>query len=115
MAVRSGGPPSPLHAGPHVNPERPERKRWITMADTLTPTPVKWLYCFACAEPFEMVGSTARCSCGRSSARLDGNILEVRGPTRALAPVETAIHVDGGEWMPVPEDVFIRRVLHRAA
>ena len=85
------------------------------MADTLAPSPVKWLYCFACAGPFEMVGSAAHCSCGRSSVRLDGNVLEIQGPTRVLAPVETAIHVDGGEWMPVPEDVFIRRVVPRAA
>jgi hypothetical protein len=85
------------------------------MADTLAPTPVKWLYCFACGEPFELAGRDASCPCRRSSARLDGGILEIRGPTRALAPVETVIRVDGGEWAPLPEDVFIRRVLPSAA
>ena len=101
--------PSPLLAGPHVNLEV------MTMADTLAPTPVKWLYCFACEEPFELAGSDGSCGCGRSSARLDGGIVEIQGPTRALAPVETVIRLDGGEWAPLPEDVFIRRVLPRAA
>jgi hypothetical protein len=85
------------------------------MADTLAPTPVKWLYCFACGETFELVATDASCPCGRSSARVDGGILEIAGPTRALAPVETVIRVDGGEWAPLPEDVFIRRVLPSAA
>jgi hypothetical protein len=100
---------SPLLAGPHVNLEV------MTMADTLAPTPVKWLYCFACEEPFELAGSEGSCGCGRSSARLDGGIVEIQGPTRALAPVETVIRLDGGEWAPLPEDVFIRRLLPRAA
>jgi hypothetical protein len=85
------------------------------MAGTLAPTPVKWLYCFACGETFELVGPDASCPCGRSSARVDGGIIEIAGPTRALAPVETVIRVDGGEWAPLPEDVFIRRVLPSAA
>jgi len=109
LAVRSGAPLSPLLAGPHVNLEV------MTMADTLAPTPVKWLYCFACEEPFELAGSDGSCGCGRSSVRLDGGIVEIQGPTRALAPVETVIRLDGGEWAPLPEDVFIRRVLPRAA
>jgi hypothetical protein len=46
---------------------------------------------------------------------MDGGIVEVQGPTRALAPVETVIRLDGGEWAPLPEDVFIRRVLPTAA
>jgi hypothetical protein len=87
----------------------------MAMTDLLAPTPVKWLYCFACEEAFELAGSHASCGCGRSSARLDGGILEIQGPTRALAPVETVIRLDGGEWAPLPEDVFIRRVLPRAA
>jgi hypothetical protein len=29
--------------------------------------------------------------------------------------VEKVIRVDGGEWAPVPEDVFIHRVLPTAA
>jgi len=85
------------------------------MADALEPIPVKWLYCFACDEPFELLPPVAECSCGRSSARLDGGVLEVRGPAKALAPVEMVIRVDGGEWAPVPEDVFIHRVLTTAA
>ena len=85
------------------------------MADTLAPTPVKWLYCFACGTPFELIGSDVTCTCERSSARLDGGILEIQGPARALAPVETVIRLDGGEWVPLPEDVFIRRVLPNAA
>ncbi len=87
----------------------------MAVTDMLAPTPVKWLYCFACEETFELEGSHASCGCGRSSARVDGGIVEVQGPTRALAPVETVIRLDGGEWAPLPEDVFIRRVLPRAA
>jgi hypothetical protein len=87
----------------------------MAMTDMLAPTPVKWLFCFACEEPFELAGSHGSCGCGRSSARLDGGIVEIQGPTRALAPVETVIRLDGGEWAPLPEDVFIRRVLPRAA
>lgn len=34
---------------------------------------------------------------------------------RALAPVETVVRVDGGQWAPLPEDVFIRRLLPDAA
>ena len=111
MAVRSGAPPSPLHAGPHVN----SRSEVIAMADALETTPVKWLYCFACDEPFELLTPVAECPCGRSSARLDGGVLEVRGPAKVLAPVEKVVRVDGGEWAPVPEDVFIHRVLAAAA
>jgi hypothetical protein len=87
----------------------------MAMTDVLAPTPVKWLYCFACEETFELAGSDGSCGCGRSSARLDGGIVEIQGPARALAPVETVIRLDGGEWAPLPEDVFIRRVLPRAA
>jgi len=101
--------PSPLLVGPQRQLEV------MAMTDLLAPTPVKWLYCFACEESFELAGSHASCGCGRSSARLDGGILEIQGPTRALAPVETVIRLDGGEWAPLPEDVFIRRVLPRAA
>lgn len=111
MAVRSGAPPSPLHAGPHVN----SNSEVIAMADALEPAPVKWLYCFACNEPFELLPPVAECPCGRSSARLDGGVLEVRGPAKVLAPVEKIVRVDGGEWAPVPEDVFIHRVLPTAA
>lgn len=85
------------------------------MAETLEPTPVKWLYCFACDQPFELLPPLARCDCGRSTARLDGGVLEVQGPAKALAPIEKIVHVDGGEWAPVPEDVFIHRVLPAAA
>jgi hypothetical protein len=46
------------------------------MVDTLDATPVKWLYCFACGRPFELIGPDATCPCERSNARLDGGILE---------------------------------------
>jgi hypothetical protein len=85
------------------------------MGDTLRQTQLKWLYCFACDEPFELVGLEATCPCARSTARVDGGVVEIEGPTRALAPVETVVRVDGGEWSPLPEDVFIRRVLPHAA
>ena len=85
------------------------------MVDTLAPTPVKWLYCFACGTPFELTGSDTTCPCHRSTARLDGGILEIQGPARALAPIEIVVRLDGGEWAPLPEDVFIRRVLPNAA
>lgn len=85
------------------------------MSDTLRQTQLKWLYCFACNEPFELVGLKAICPCRRSTARVDGGVVEIEGPTRALAPVETVVRVDGGEWSPLPEDVFIRRVVPHAA
>jgi hypothetical protein len=28
-----------------------------------------------------------------------------------LAPIETVIKVEGGEWAPVPDDIAIRRVV----
>ena len=108
MTVRSGAPPPPCSPG-RTSTEV------MAVTDMLAPTPVKWLYCFACEETFELAGLHASCGCGRSSARVDGGIVEVQGPTRALAPVETVIRLDGGEWAPLPEDVFIRRVLPRAA
>jgi hypothetical protein len=108
LTVRLGAPPPPCTPGRTSS-------EVMAMTDMLAPTPVKWLYCFACEETFELAGSHASCGCGRSSARMDGGIVEVQGPTRALAPVETVIRLDGGEWAPLPEDVFIRRVLPTAA
>jgi hypothetical protein len=85
------------------------------MDDTMRQTQVKWLYCFACGEPFELVGLGATCNCRRSAAVMDGGVLEIRGPARALAPVEDVVRVDGGEWVPVFEGVTIKRRVARAA
>ncbi len=85
------------------------------MDETVRQTQVKWLYCFACGDPFELVGLGATCGCLRSAAILDGGILEIRGPVRVLAPVESVVRVDGGEWVPMIEGVTIRRRMSRAA
>lgn len=85
------------------------------MLDVTSQNPVKWSVCYACGEPFEFDGSEASCGCGRSGARIDGGVIEIQGPMRALAPVETVVRVDGGQWAPLPEDVFIRRLLPDAA
>lgn len=85
------------------------------MDDTLRQTQVKWLYCFACGEPFELVGLGATCGCRRSAAIMNGGVLEIQGPARALAPVESIVRVDGGEWVPLLEGVMIHRRVPRAA
>jgi hypothetical protein len=81
------------------------------MDETTRQNQVRWLVCFACGEPFEMVGQEALCPCGRSAARLEAGVVEVEGPAKVLAPIETVIKAEGGEWAPVPDDIVIRRVV----
>jgi hypothetical protein len=83
--------------------------------ETTRQNEVRWLVCFACGEPFDMVGQEALCSCGRSAARVEAGVVEIEGPAKVLAPIETVVRVDGGEWTPVPDDVAIRRVVPHAA
>jgi hypothetical protein len=83
--------------------------------ETTRQNQVRWLLCFACGEPFEMIGQEALCPCGRSAARSEAGVVEIEGPAKVLAPIETVIRVEGGEWTPVPDDVAIRRVVSDAA
>jgi hypothetical protein len=83
--------------------------------ETTRQNQVRWLVCFACGEPFEMLGQDALCSCGRSAAREEAGIVEIEGPAKVLAPIETVVRVEGGEWTPVPEDIAVRRVIPDAA
>ena len=85
------------------------------MDETTRQNEVRWLVCFACGEAFEMVGQEALCPCGRSAARMETGVLEIEGPAKVLAPIETVIRVEGGEWTPVPDDIAIRRVVPDAA
>lgn len=85
--------------------------------DTLLGTHVRWAYCLSCRSAFELTGArTARCRCGRSQAvLLDDETIQVQGPAKALVPLETIVHIEGGEWAIVPEDLTVRRVLPPAA
>jgi hypothetical protein len=83
--------------------------------DETRQTQVRWLLCFACGEPFEMLGQEALCACGRSAARSEAGVVEIEGPAKVLAPIETVVRVEGGEWTPVPDDIAIRRVVPDAA
>ena len=85
------------------------------MEETTRQNEVRWLLCFACNEPFEMVGQEGLCSCGRSAARMEAGVVEIEGPAKVLAPIETVVRVEGGEWTPVPDDIAVRRVDPNAA
>lgn len=84
--------------------------------DTLLATEIRWLYCLPCRRAFELDDGYGACRCGRSEALLlhDGSV-QVQGPVKALTPLETVVHLEGGEWAPVPEDVRVRRVVPSAA
>ncbi|HEX5950896.1 MAG TPA: hypothetical protein VFZ96_07830 [Actinomycetota bacterium] len=84
--------------------------------DTLLGTEIRWVYCLPCRRAFELENDHGRCACGRSEAALlEDGTLQVQGPAKALTPLETIVHVDGGEWTIVPEDVTVHRVLPPAA
>ena len=85
------------------------------MDETTRQTQVRWLLCFACGEPFEMLGQEGLCACGRSAARAEAGVVEIEGPAKVLTPIETVVRVEGGEWTPVPDDIVIRRVVPDAA
>lgn len=84
--------------------------------DTLLGTDIRWVYCLPCRRAFELEDGRGTCTCGRSEALLlDGDTLQVKGPAKALTPLDTVVHVDGVEWTLVPEDITVRRVLPPAA
>ena len=88
----------------------------MTSTEMLLSTRIRWVYCLSCRTAFELVEGVGACPCGRSQARtLDEETVQVRGPAKALTPIETVVHVEGGEWAWVPEDVTVRRVLPPAA
>ncbi|HSD48534.1 MAG TPA: hypothetical protein VLE71_01760 [Actinomycetota bacterium] len=81
------------------------------MNDTLLGSNIPWGYCLPCRRAFELENGRGACRCGRSRAALfDDGTLEVQGPARALTPLETVVHLDGGEWTLVPEDAHVRRI-----
>jgi hypothetical protein len=45
----------------------------------------------------------------------DDETVEVAGPGKALTPVETVVHLEGGEWAMLPEGLAVRRVTASAA
>jgi hypothetical protein len=84
--------------------------------DTLLGTDIRWVYCLPCRRAFELEHGRGACRCGRSEAMLlDDGTIQVQGPAKAMTPLETVVHVDGGEWALVPEDVTVHRVLPPAA
>lgn len=83
--------------------------------DALLDTDIRWVYCLPCRRAFELEGGRGACRCGRSEAVvLDEATVQVQGPAKALTPLETVVHVEGGEWTLLPEDVTVRRVLPAA-
>ena len=88
----------------------------MTTTDVLFDQRVRWLYCLPCQRPFELdEDGRGSCDCGRSRGRAVEDEVEVRGPAKALTPLETVVHADGGEWAIIPEDVVVRRVIPPAA
>lgn len=86
------------------------------MTTALLESKLRWLYCLSCRNPFQLVDGSGSCDCGRSVARLiDDETIEVAGPAKALTPVETVVHLEGGEWAMLPEDLTVRRVMASAA
>ena len=67
------------------------------------------LKCLACGEIQEMHRGAYACSCGRSFARTDDTVVELRGPARVLAPAEEVTTVDGIPWMAIPEEPMLVR------
>jgi hypothetical protein len=51
-----------------------------------------------------------RCGCGRSDARSDGTVIELRGPARVLVPDDDVETVDGIPWTAIPEHPMLVRV-----
>ena len=68
------------------------------------------LKCFACGEIRELGNGHNVCRCGRSAAKVDGAIVELRGPGRVLVPADDVTTFDGLPWTAIPEEpVVVRR------
>lgn len=83
--------------------------------DTLFASGIRWLYCLPCRRPFELTDGEGSCECGRSRARMLDDGVELRGPVKALAPLDTIVRADGAEWTLVPEEITVRRRPRHAA
>jgi hypothetical protein len=68
------------------------------------------LKCLACGEIQPMHQGRNACGCGRSTARSDGSVIELRGPARILVPEDDVETVDGLPWTPIPEQPMLVRV-----
>jgi len=71
---------------------------------------MRLLECMVCSSIAQLNGHPVTCSCGRSSARIRGGVVEARGPCRVLLAVEVLLP---DEWEPrrtVSEDTTARRI-----
>jgi hypothetical protein len=68
------------------------------------------LKCLACGEIRQIHDGRNRCACGRSTAKLDGVVVELAGPVRVLVPDDEIVTVDGVPWTAMPEEpILVRR------
>jgi len=67
------------------------------------------LKCLACGEIRGLREGRNDCGCGRSTARLDGVVVEVQGPARVLVPADDVTTVDGLPWTALPEHPMLVR------
>jgi hypothetical protein len=67
------------------------------------------LKCLACGEIRQMRDGRNVCGCGRSSAKLDGAVVELAGPARVLVPEDEVVTVDGVPWTVMPEEPMLVR------
>jgi hypothetical protein len=68
------------------------------------------LKCFACGEIKELGTGRTACRCGRTAAKADGAIVELRGPGRVLVPADDVTTFEGVPWTAMPEEpVVVRR------
>lgn len=67
------------------------------------------LSCFACGEIRPMSDGHISCPCGRSTALVEGSIVEIQGPARVLVPAVDVTTVHGVPWTPMPEEPFVVR------
>ena len=67
------------------------------------------LKCFACGDVGRLSEGVSTCACGRSSALVDGTIVEIQGPARILVPADDLHTVDGVPWTVMPEEPFVVR------
>ncbi|HEX6231443.1 MAG TPA: hypothetical protein VF029_06990, partial [Actinomycetota bacterium] len=61
------------------------------------------LKCLACGEVRDLHDGANACGCGRSTAHLDGTVVELQGPARVLVPADDVTTVDGLPWTALPE------------
>jgi len=67
------------------------------------------LKCLACGEIRQIHDGRNDCACGRSAARLDGTVVELRGPAKVLVPADE-VTIDGVPWTTIPEEPMLVRI-----